>query len=145
MGAPLGSGRNHSFGYIKGLRESECFVIKALLGWNHQSGKATPRAIASKTEIPISRSAVSEALYHMSNRGIVRKSVGGSWHIAESIKEGLIEELKLVASEQVPSDEQESEDQQELPSENALQQESEDQQVGNPETQKSSQAASDPA
>ena len=89
--AGLGSGRKYSFGFIENLRESEVVILKAMLNWNHAAYKANYRSIAAKCNI--ASSTVSAALFYLSGRGIVKRSLGRSWFIMPEIKAKLIQEF----------------------------------------------------
>jgi len=99
MGGALGSGRKHNFGYVDGLRESETLILKVLMDWNHAAIKATARNIAGKCGISIS--SVTNGLYYLGGRGIVRRSMGRSWFIIPNIKDQLIQEFGQTSNDQV--------------------------------------------
>lgn len=89
--ASLGGGRTYSFGSIDRLRASEVEVLKALMNWNHAAQRANYRGIAAKCGM--ATSTTSEALYYLSGRGVVKRSIGKSWFILPHIKDQLIQEF----------------------------------------------------
>jgi len=85
------TGRTHSWLSVDNLRKSEVIVLETLLNWNYSSFKASVLAIAQKTQL--SQSAVYYALIYLKSRGIISKSVKGSWFIIENLKTMFLQEI----------------------------------------------------
>lgn len=83
---------------VTGLTLSDIEIIKALINWPFSTKIASAYEISLAANL--AESNVSKRLRYMKSRGLVNKSISGSWHILEYLKNRIIKEFDLKKQDQ---------------------------------------------
>lgn len=94
----VGKKQNYEFCGVTGLTEADLKIIKALTRWPYNTKLANSFNLA--IDIGVSESNVGKRIRALRHRGLVGKSLGGSFYIQQHFKKRILEEFSVEKQEQ---------------------------------------------